>query len=332
MVQESLAKKSTSNRFRTFLWFLQCYLQTLYDYLFPFLVRRKDVRNEIVLITGGGSGIGQLMALRFLRLGAKVIVWDINSDGMKQTRLLAEEENFSTEDNLFTFIVDITKSSEVYAASKRVREEIGPVNILINNAGVVSGKNLLDISDANIELTMKVNVLAHFYTIKAFLPEMIEQQKGHIVTIASVAGDVGVCSLSDYCASKFANVGLDLSLRMELAKADLLDKIKTTIVKPYFISTGMFGGAYPGFFPLLKPENVADQIVEAILTEQLQITLPWYLSWIIALLHWFPSKCLVPINDFMGGYEWMANFHGRQEPSKMNGSAKLEINNNHIAK
>ena len=89
---------------------------------------------------------------------------------------------------------------------------------------------------------MNVNVLAHFWTIKCFLPQMISAKKGHIVTVASVAGLAGTNKLVDYCSSKFANVGMDDALKVELMVQGLDKYIKTTLICPYYISTGMFAG------------------------------------------------------------------------------------------
>lgn len=88
--------------------------------------------------------------------------------------------------------------------------------MLINNAGIVSGKSTLELSDSMIEKTMQVNTIAHLYTIREFLPEMIAQKKGHIVTIASMAGITGVPGLSDYCASKYGAIAIDESVRLEM--------------------------------------------------------------------------------------------------------------------
>ena len=93
-----------------------------------------------------------------------------------------------------------------------------------------------------IERTFNVNVLAHFWTIKSFLPEMINNKKGHIVTVASLAGHSGTNKLVDYCSSKFANVGMDEALKAELFVQGYSSFIKTTVVCPYYISTGMFEG------------------------------------------------------------------------------------------
>lgn len=99
---------------------------------------------------------------------------------------------------------------------------------------------------------MNINTTAHFWTVREFLPEMIKKNHGHVVTIASIAGWIGVRGLADYCASKFGAVGFDESLRFELRA--LKSNVKTTCICPYFINTGMFDGVkskFPLLFPIL---------------------------------------------------------------------------------
>ena len=111
----------------------------------------------------------------------------------------------------------------------------------MNHLGIVSGSTLLETPDEKIVRTFDVNVLAHFWTLKAFLPEMISMKNGHIVNIASLAGHAGQKKLVDYCSSKFAAVGLDEAFKIEM-KVLGHDFINSTVVCPYFISTGMFDG------------------------------------------------------------------------------------------
>lgn len=116
------------------------------------------------------------------------------------------------------------------------------MTLLINNAGIVSGKTILENSDFMMKKTLEVNTLAHLYTIREFLPDMIRLKKGHIVAIASVAGLQGAPGLGDYSASKFGAVAIDECLRTELKKQGLYKHIKTTCINPFFINTGMFDG------------------------------------------------------------------------------------------
>lgn len=117
---------------------------------------------------------------------------------------------------------------------------------------------------------------------KEFMPNMLEKNHGHIVTVASMAGHFGTAGLCDYCASKFAVVGFDESLRNELERMKKTG-VKTTVVCPYYIKTGMFDGVKSNMIPLLKPEYVADKIVEAVLTDQKVLMLPRIMYLISAL-------------------------------------------------
>jgi all-trans-retinol dehydrogenase (NAD+) len=129
----------------------------------------------------------------------------------------------------------------VYSTAKKVTADLGDCTILINNAGIVTGKSILDVEDSKASLTLGVNTESHFWTVKAFLPHMIATDNGHIVTIASAAGLVGVAGLCDYCASKFGARGFNEALRLELRKMKKYN-VHTLSVCPYFINTGMFDG------------------------------------------------------------------------------------------
>lgn len=114
------------------------------------------------------------------------------------------------------YAVDVSDREAVYRTAAKVRQDVGPVDILINNAGIVCCKTMLELPDKAIENTFAVNILAHYWTIKSFLPDMIRQKRGHIVTIASVTGLIGVYGCTDYSATKFACIGLHESLNCEL--------------------------------------------------------------------------------------------------------------------
>merc|ERR1712126_606356 len=165
----------------------------------------KNISGQVVLISGGGSGIGRLMCLRFARLGATVVTWDINKSGNEETVAMIKKEG----NKAFAYTVNMTNREEIYETAKKTKAEVGQVSILVNNAGIVSGTALLETPDEKIIRTFDVNIMAHFWTIKAFLPDMIQHKQGHLVNIASLAGHSGTNKLVDYCASKFAAVGLD---------------------------------------------------------------------------------------------------------------------------
>lgn len=152
------------------------------------------------------------------------------------------------------------------------------MDILINNAGIVHGAPILSSSDCMIERTMNVNAIAHFWTIKAFLLAMAERNSGHIVAIASAAGIFGGPGLIDYAVSKAAVVGLMTSLRQELSGMGKTG-VRTTLVCPSFIETGMLKGAKPPRMTTwLQPDDVAEQIVNAVRCNQWRLLLPTRLS------------------------------------------------------
>ena len=122
--------------------------------------RKKDVSGEVVLITGAGSGIGRALSLKFAKLGATIVLWDINKSA---NDAVAEEINSKTPNKAFSYQCDCTKKEEVYKVAEQVKKDVGDVTILINNAGIVSGKKLKDTPDDKIELTFQLNSISHFW-------------------------------------------------------------------------------------------------------------------------------------------------------------------------
>jgi len=160
---------------------------------------------------------------------------------------------------------------------------------------------------------MEVNCLAHFWTLKAFLPNMIKKDHGHIVTISSAGGISGCCGLTDYSASKFAVFGLHESLRLELR--NISKHIDTLVVCPFFMNTGMFDGVttkYPRLLPILNPENVADKIVKSMKRRDYQLVIPSivYITFLVRLILSVPLMDLV--TDRLGLCNSMDTFIGRK--------------------
>lgn len=123
----------------------------------------------------------------------------------------------------------------------------------------MTGKSIFNSSEAAIERIMDVNTNAHFWMIREFVPDMMERNSGSVVAISSMAGMVGTANLNDYCASKYAVVGLMESLEGELYNEGKRG-VHCTVVCPYYIDTGMFAGVNPGLLPLLTPRYVVDKV------------------------------------------------------------------------
>lgn len=152
---------------------------------------------------------------------------------------------------------------------------------------------------------------------------MMETNHGHIVSVASIAGLVGAYQLTDYCSSKFAAVGLEESLRLEL-NCDGYDGIHSTVVCPYYINTGMFAGIGRSLIPVLTPEYVVNETVKAILVNQEVLCLPDLLYWIYAARSMLPTRSFLWFHRAIGAASTMKTFIGRTGQPPMNNN-----NNNH---
>jgi len=258
------------------------------------------LRGSTVLVTGAGSGIGRLMAVGAARRGARVVLWD--RDG---GRAHAVRDEIGGEATAHT--VDITDKAAVRAAAT----ETGAVDVVINNAGVVSGQRLLDATEEGIERTFAVNVLGLFWVTRAFLPGMLERNRGTVATIASAAGLIGVSQQTDYSASKHAAIGFDESLRAELRT--MKSKVRTMVVCPYYIDTGMFAGVktrVPWLLPILKEERVATAVLDGIEKGRRRVVLPPIVG-LVPTLRILPVPVFDRAADLLGVNQSMAHFTGR---------------------
>ncbi|EDL05701.1 short-chain dehydrogenase/reductase family 16C member 6 [Mus musculus] len=294
--------------------FLYYFLESLVFKVIP--KRKKDVSGEIVLITGAGSGLGRLLAIHFASHGATLVLWDINQEGNMETCRLVKQKG---DVKVFAYKCDCSSRIEVYRVADQVKEEVGDVTILINNAGVVTGKSFLNTPDHLVEKSFLVNAISHFWTCKAFLPAMVKANHGHLVCISSIAGLVGINGLSDYSSSKFAAFGFAESLFLELTMI-MKTKVKSTIVCPYFIKTGMFEGCttkYPLLLPLLEQEYVAQKIFNAILEEQVYLIIPKFAYVALFLKQIISPKMMIALGEYLGVDTCMTSFTGRVKAEEL---------------
>jgi all-trans-retinol dehydrogenase (NAD+) len=266
------------------------------------------LHNKHVLVTGGASGIGRLLVLGCARSGAAVTIWDLDGAGAERVALEALEAGASAA---HAFACDVGDREQVYALADEVRETADDVDVLVNNAGVVSGRSLLDLPDDKIERTFAVNTLALFWTTKAFLPAMKARGSGHVVNVASAAGLIGTARETDYAASKFAAIGFNEALRMELRRN--CPGVRTTVVCPYYVDTGMFAGTktrFPLLLPILKEQYVADRILHAIRRNSSKLEMPWMVS-TLPMMRMLPVWAFDQLADFFGLNNAMDLFTGR---------------------
>lgn len=263
-----------------------CILESLLKLFIP--KKRKSVTGEIVLITGAGHGIGRLTAYEFAKLKCRLVLWDINKNGIEETA--GECRRLGAKAH--AFVVDCSKREDIYSSAKKVKAEIGDVSILVNNAGVVYASDLFATQDPQIEKTFEVNVLAHFWTTKVFLPAMMKNNHGHIVTVASAAGHTTVPFLLAYCSSKFAAVGFHRALTDELAALESTG-IKTSCLCPNFINTGFIKNPSTALGSTLEPEEVVNKLMKGILTDQKMIFIPSSIGFLTVLERILPEHFMV---------------------------------------
>nr|XP_022346208.1 epidermal retinol dehydrogenase 2-like [Crassostrea virginica] len=283
---------------------------------------KKSVFGEVVLITGAGSGIGRQLAREFARLGSVVVLWDINKTSNTETAKLLQEE---FQAKCFCYTVDVGDKSQIQSTAARVKTEVGEVNILINNAGVVSGKKLLDTPDVLVQRTFDVNLLAHFWTVKCFLPSMLKNNHGHIVNISSSTGLVGLNKLTDYSASKFGVVGFTEVLNYEIIFSGYKG-VHTTLVCSSYVKTGMFAGCkmrYPWLLPALEVKNTTNRIMQGILTNQYVICIPRLVYFLAYLKVVLPVDAFLEVVKFFGAASFMDTYVGKETNSLIhqNGSS-----------
>jgi all-trans-retinol dehydrogenase (NAD+) len=175
---------------------------------------------------------------------------------------------------------DVTNREQVLKLGKTILQEVGPVTVLVNNAGIMPCIPLLKTSEDQIRKTFDVNVMAHFWMLEAFLPHMIQEKKGHIVATSSIAGLCGLTNLVPYCSSKFAVRGLMEALHEELREDPRNFNIRTTTVFPYMVDTGLCKKPkirFPGLLGLINPKTAAESIILAHREDRVEATIPRYL-------------------------------------------------------
>jgi len=174
-----------------------------------------NFNNRTALITGGAQGFGLDIAKRFLNSGAKVIIWDID------TELLESAKKDISNDNLSSDIVDVSNYKDVESATSKILKN-SKIDILINNAGITGPTEPLWKYDVKMwNKIIEINLLGTFNCCKTIVPNMIENNYGRIVNVASVAGKDGNANASAYSAGKAGAIGLTKSLGKELADKNI---------------------------------------------------------------------------------------------------------------
>lgn len=191
----------------------------------------ESLTGKTALITGAGKGIGRAVAIALAKEGVNVALLARTASDLEK---VAAEVN-GTGVKVAIVTADISDIQSVNTAVAAAKKELGPIDILINNAGTAAFAKFLELEPADWERIIRVNLLGVYYATRAVLPDMIERKTGDIINISSTAGQRGAALTSAYSASKFAVLGLTESLMQEVRKHN----IRVSALTPSTVATDM---------------------------------------------------------------------------------------------
>ena len=228
-----------------------------------------DLDGAVVAITGGARGIGRSTAERFAAAGARVCIGDLDGD---RAATAAAEAGGPIE----PFQVDVRSLDSFREFVASVEATVGPIDVLVNNAGVMPTGPFLDEAEATSELILAVNVAGPIHGMRLVLPGMIERGRGHIVNVASMLGRTELPGLATYVASKHAVVGLTNAVRTELDGTG----VTLTTVLPSVVNTELSSGFSVPFarFVRVEPEHVAEAIVDSVRDRPKEVAVPRWMG------------------------------------------------------
>ncbi|HEY2995657.1 MAG TPA: SDR family NAD(P)-dependent oxidoreductase [Methylomirabilota bacterium] len=191
-----------------------------------------ELQGQVAIVTGAGRGIGRATALELARLGADIVIAELDQNGADGTAKLVKDLGRRAA----VIPTDVTKRAELKAMAERTQSQFGRIDILVNNAGIYRAAATLDVTEEHWDAIMTINAKAVFFASQAVLPAMIAAKRGSIVSLASMAGKIGSKTNLPYNASKAAVV----SMTKSLALAHAADGIRVNCVCPGFVETDMW--------------------------------------------------------------------------------------------
>ncbi|WP_410660968.1 SDR family oxidoreductase [Amycolatopsis sp. lyj-112] len=232
-----------------------------------------------VAITGAGQGIGRATAERMAARGARVSIGDLDLEAAKRT---------AADIGGTAHPLDVADPASFAAFLRDAEQANGPLAVLVNNAGIMPNGGFLDLSDELNRATMEVNLFGVVHGMRFALPGMLERGRGHVVNVASLAGKFPVKGLAIYNASKFAVVGLTAATRLEYAPHG----VSVSAVLPSAVDTALASGLDMRPIPKVKPERIADAVVDSVRTRAAEISVPGYVGALAQVAQVLPEPVL----------------------------------------
>ncbi|MGW4480844.1 SDR family oxidoreductase [Rhodococcus triatomae] len=250
-----------------------------------------SLNGAVVLVTGAGRGIGRATARAMAARGARVAVADLD-------RAAADDTDSEIGSAARAYTLDVRTRASWDACVEAVVADLGPIDVLVGNAGVMPVAPFLDEPDEIGERTLDVNVWGLIHGMRAVAPAMIDRGRGHIVNVASLAGKVAIPGLAVYNASKFAAVGLSAAARLEFAEHG----VSVSTVLPSAVRTTLTSGLPLGKgLPTVDPEDIAAAVVRTCRTRRAETPVPGYLAGVDIALAVAPESLVRLARRVVGG-------------------------------
>jgi NAD(P)-dependent dehydrogenase (short-subunit alcohol dehydrogenase family) len=234
------------------------------DKLFGMPKSPRSLTGNVVAITGGGRGIGRATALALAREGARVAVGDLDREA-------AEQVAAEIGGGALGLPLDVTDHAGFTAFLDEVEQQLGPLDVLVNNAGIMPVTPLLEESPESIARQLEINLHAVIHGTQEAMRRMVPRNRGHIVQLASIAGRTGLPQLATYCATKHGVLGLSEAVRIELRGSG----VEVSVVMPSIVRTELTTGlAEARGVKSVSAEDVAGEIVAALQKPRFDVFVP----------------------------------------------------------
>jgi len=250
---------------------------------------RRSLNGKVVAITGGARGIGKTTAQALVRKGCRVAIGDLDLE-------LAEQTAGSLGGGVIALQLDVTDRASFTAFVDEAERQLGPIDVLINNAGIMPVTQLVDESDDSIRRQLEINFYGVIVGSQLGIERMRPRGTGHIVNVASSAGKVGVPGIATYSATKHAVVGLTESMRLELRGTG----VDLSLVMPVLVNTALTEGlSSTRGVKEVEPEDVANEIVNALELNRFDVYVPRSLQATLISGALLPRKIREAVARFM---------------------------------